>query len=60
MVDHAALVFGVVQTEGAAQIFGCLLRAAGVTALHMQRERGPEQHNKHHIHSHDNYSDTED
>lgn len=42
VIDHAALVFGVIQTERTAQIFRNLLRTAGVTALHMQRERGSE------------------
>lgn len=42
VIDHAALVFGVIETERTAQIFGNLFRTAGVTALHVQCERGPE------------------
>lgn len=49
VVDHAALVFAVVQTEGAAQVLVRLLHAAAVTAFHMQRERRPDTH----THTHD-------
>lgn len=40
VIDHAALVFGVIETERTAQIFRGLFGTAGVTALHMQRESG--------------------
>lgn len=42
VVDHIALVFGVVEAEGAAQIFGDVFRVtAVVTCLHMNGEAVP-------------------
>lgn len=42
VVDHIALVFGVIEAEGAAQIFGDVFRfTAAVTRLHMQGEAVP-------------------
>lgn len=42
MVDHIALVFGVIEAEGAAQVFGDVFRfSAVVTCLHMHGEAVP-------------------
>lgn len=42
MVDHIALVFGVIEAEGAAQVFGDVFRfTAVVTCLHMHGEAVP-------------------
>lgn len=42
VVDHIALVFGVIEAEGAAQIFGDVFRfTAVVTCLHMHGEAVP-------------------
>lgn len=43
VVDHIALVFGVVEAEGAAQVFGEILRCiVVVTSLHVHVEAVPE------------------
>lgn len=48
VVDHIALVFGVIEAEGAAQIFGDVFRfTAVVTRLHMHGEAVPERKQRH-------------
>lgn len=47
VVDHVALVFGVVEAERAAQVFGELLRrVVVVTCLHVHGEGVPEAHSQ--------------
>lgn len=41
VVDHVALVLGVVEAEGAAQVFRTLLRGGGVPGLHVHGEGRP-------------------
>lgn len=41
VVDHVAFVFGVIETERTAQVFGAFLRDRGMASFHVHSESRP-------------------